>query len=109
LFASCLEQSGLNALVIFTKGHAFTGCWLSDDDLSSTVIYDAQSLRKRCQLNELIVFETTLCTHKPPAKFSLAKQEAEDKLNNDADFVLAIDIKRARSLSDFSFLMCTIW
>ena len=97
LFASCLEQSGLNALVIFTKGHAFTGCWLSDDDLSSTVIYDAQSLRKRCQLNELIVFETTLCTHKPPAKFSLAKQEAEDKLNNDADFVLAIDIKRARS------------
>lgn len=97
LFASCLEQSGLNALVIFTKGHAFTGCWLSDDDLSSAVIYDAQALRKRCQLNELIVFETTLCTNKPPAKFSLAKQEAEDKLNNDAEFVLAIDIKRARS------------
>jgi len=97
LFASCLEQSGLNALVIFTKGHAFTGCWLSDDDLSSAVIYDAQALRKRCQLNELIVFETTLCTNKPPAKFSLAKQEAEDHLNNDAEFVLAIDIKRARS------------
>jgi len=97
LFASCLEQSGLNALIIFTKGHAFTGCWLSDDDLSSAVIYDAQALRKRCQLNELIVFETTLCTNKPPAKFSLAKQEAEDKLNNDVEFVLAIDIKRARS------------
>jgi hypothetical protein len=97
LFASCLEQSGLNALVIFTKGHAFTGCWLSDDDLSSAVIYDAQALRKRCQLNELIVFETTFCTNKPPAKFSLAKQEAEDHLNNDAEFVLAIDIKRARS------------
>ena len=97
LFASCLEQAGLNALVIFTKGHAFTGCWLSDEDLSSVVIYDVQALRKRCQLNELIVFETTFCTHKPPAKFSLAKQEAEDKLTNDADFVLAIDIKRARS------------
>jgi len=97
LFASCLEQSGLNVLVIFTKGHAFTGCWLNDDDLSSAVIYDAQALRKRCQLNELIVFETTLCTNKPPAKFSLAKQEAEDHLNNDAEFVLAIDIKRARS------------
>jgi hypothetical protein len=110
LFASCLEQSGLNALVIFTKGHAFTGCWLSDDDLSSAVIYDAQSLRKRCQLNELIVFETTLCSNKPPAKFSLAKQEAEDKLNNDEDFVLAIDIKRARSarikpLSDVELLV----
>ena len=97
LFASCLEQIGLNALVIFTKGHAFTGCWLNDEDLSSVVIYDGQALRKRCQLNELIVFETTLCTHKPPAKFTLAKQEAEDKLSNDADFVLAIDIKRARA------------
>ena len=96
LFASCLEQSGLNALVIFTKGHAFTGCWLSNEDLSSAVIYDGQSLRKRCQLKELIVFETTLCTNKPPVKFSLAKLEAENNLNNDAHFVLAIDIKRAR-------------
>ncbi len=97
LFASCLEQAGLNGLIIFTKGHAFAGCWLSDDDLSSAVIYDAQSLRKRCKLNELIVFETTLCTSKPPTKFSLAKQEAEDMLGNDDAFVLAIDIKRARA------------
>lgn len=97
LFASCLEQAGLNGLIIFTQGHAFTGCWLSDDDLSSAIIYDAQALRKRCKLNELIVFETTLCTSKPPTKFSLAKQEAEDKLENDDAFVLAIDIKRARA------------
>ncbi len=97
LFASCLEQAGLNGLVIFTQGHAFTGCWLSDDDLSSAVIYDAQALRKRCKLNELIVFETTLCTSKPPSKFSLARQEAEDKLESDDAFVLAIDIKRARA------------
>jgi len=97
LFASCLEQAGLNGLIIFTKGHAFTGCWLSDDDLSSAIIYDAQALRKRCKLNELIVFETTLCTSKPPTKFSLAKQEAEDKLIDDDAFVLAIDIKRARA------------
>ena len=97
LFASCIEQSGLNALVIFTQGHAFVGCWLSDEDLSTTVIYDVQALRKRCQLNELIVFETTLCTSKPPTKFSLAKQEAEDKLKDDDKFILAIDVKRARS------------
>ncbi len=97
LFASCLEQLGLNALVIFTKGHAFVGCWLANEDLSATLIYDAQVLRKRCQLNELIVFETTLCTSKPPTKFSLAKQAAEDKLKDDDTFVLGIDIKRARA------------
>jgi hypothetical protein len=96
LFASCLEQAGLNGLVIFTQGHAFTGCWLSNNDLSSTIIYDAQALRKRCKLNELIVFETTLCTSKPPTKFSQAKQEAEYKLESDDAFVLAIDIKLAR-------------
>jgi len=36
-------------------------------------------------------------TNKPPVKFSLAKQEAEHKLANDDDFVLAINIKRARA------------
>lgn len=96
LFASCLEQVGLNSVVIITEGHAFTGCWLADEDFSSTVIYEAQPLRKRIQLKEIIVFETTLSTNTPPAKFSLASQEGKNKLENDAEFILAVDIKRSR-------------
>jgi len=96
LFASCLEQVGLNSVVILTEGHAFTGCWLADEDFSASIIYEAQPLRKRIQLKELIVFETTLVTNTPPAKFSLASQEGKNKLDDDAEFVLAIDIKRSR-------------
>ncbi len=96
LFASCIEQVGLNSVVIITEGHAFTGCWLADEDFSVSIIYEAQPLRKRIQLKELIVFETTLVTNTPPAKFSLASQEAKNKLEDDADFILAVDIKRSR-------------
>lgn len=96
LFASCIEQVGLNSVVILTEGHAFTGCWLADEDFSASIIYESQPLRKRIQLKELIVFETTLATNTPPAKFSLATQEGKNKLEDDAEFILAIDIKRSR-------------
>ncbi len=99
LFASCLEQMGLNPLVIFIKEHAFVGLWLNNEDFSSSVIFDAQAIRKRVQLKEILVFETTLCTNKPPATFGLALQEAEKHLEDEEQFQIAVDIKRARNLS----------
>ena len=96
LFAACLEQAGLNSLILFTEGHAFVGVWLNDEDFSTTVVEDAQAIRKRIQLKEIIVFETTLSTHKPPAPFKLAIQEAVKHLEKDDEFHLAVDIKRAR-------------
>ncbi|MBN4055459.1 DUF4011 domain-containing protein [bacterium AH-315-K03] len=96
LFAACLEKVGLNPIILFTEGHAFVGLWLNDEDFSTPVIVDAQAIRKRLQLKEILVFETTLCTHKPPAPFSLAIQEAKKHLKNDSEFHLAVDIKRAR-------------
>ncbi len=99
LFAACMEQVGLNSLVIFTEGHALVGCWLQDEDFSATIIYEAQPLRKRIKLKELIIFETTLSTNSPPTRFSLAVQEGQKRLADDEEFLLAIDIKRARSSS----------
>jgi len=96
LFAACLEQAGLNSIVLFTEGHAFVGLWLNDEDFSTAVIFDGQAIRKRLQLKEMLVFETTLSTHKPPAPFNLAIQEAIKHLKNDSEFHLAVDIKRAR-------------
>nr|MCR4780649.1 transglutaminase-like domain-containing protein [Ruminiclostridium sp.] len=34
LFASCLEQVGLNPLVILVRGHCFAGFWLEDETFS---------------------------------------------------------------------------
>jgi len=41
LFAACLEQAGLNALLVFTRGHAFVGLWLRDEEFSFAVVDDA--------------------------------------------------------------------
>ena len=69
LFAACLEQAHLNPVVVLTRGHAFVGVWLKDDGFSAAVVDDAQMLRKRRDLDDLIFVETTLLTQMPPARF----------------------------------------
>src|SRR2546427_587759 len=38
LYAACLEQAGLNPVIVLTQGHAFAGVWLKDEDFSLPVI-----------------------------------------------------------------------
>ena len=59
---------------------------------------DAASLRKRVSLQELVLFETTLATGGQPTAFSRAIAEANRQMDeaHEADFVLALDIRRAR-------------
>jgi hypothetical protein len=98
LFAAALEQAGLNPLLVLRRGHAFAGCWLANEDFSSAVIDDPQSLRKRLKLGEMVLFETTLVTHKPPARFRYACENAAEQVaeSRDGEFELAIDVRRAR-------------
>lgn len=56
LFAATAEQAGLNPLLIFTAGHAFTGCWLRAEQFATTVVDDPSALRKRLMLKELVLF-----------------------------------------------------
>ena len=99
LYASCLEQAGLNPLVILTAEHAFAGVWLVDEDFSTPVIDDAQMLRKRVQLDEMILVETTALTGQHPAKFKQAVAQGAKHIAEDAKapLELAIDVKRARA------------
>ncbi|EJN28098.1 hypothetical protein PMI35_03146 [Pseudomonas sp. GM78] len=95
LFAAALEQAGLNALLIMTKGHAFVGVWLQPQEFSQLITDEASAVRKRIDLKELLVFETTLATRFPVPGFSQAISNAERQIN-DEDFIMAIDIHRAR-------------
>ncbi|MEH2545593.1 hypothetical protein V1283_002238 [Bradyrhizobium sp. AZCC 2262] len=99
LYASCLEQAGLNPVVALTDGHAFVGIWLVDEDFSGLVVDDPQMLRKRVQLEEMVVVETTLLTGAHPARFKQAVEAAKKLIAEDAasPFELAIDVRRARS------------
>lgn len=96
LFAGALEQAGFNSLVIFTKGHAFVGVWLEDLEFSTSVVEDLQALRKRVDLKEILVFETTFVAHRPAVSFKQARQEANSKLFDEDRFLLLVDIKQSR-------------
>lgn len=95
LFAAAFEQSGLNPILLLTKGHAFTGVWLQPQEFAQVVNEDASSVRKRIELQELLVFETTLATQSPAPGFSDAVDVAKRQLI-DEDFVMAVDVHRAR-------------
>jgi very-short-patch-repair endonuclease len=99
LVAACLEQCQLNPLLIFTQGHAFVGCWLSPGSFSTTTIDDATALRKRIDLHEIIVFETTLLTKREQAiSFQQACDSGLKNIREDVtdQFICLVDIARAR-------------
>jgi very-short-patch-repair endonuclease len=99
LYASCLEQAGLNPILVLTEGHAFVGIWLVEEDFSGLVVDDPQMLRKRVQLEEMVVVETTLMTGAHPARFKQAVDAAKKLIAEDATspFEVAIDVRRARA------------
>lgn len=98
LFCSAIEQAGLNPLLVFTKGHAFAGVWLKNEEFSTSVVDDITALRKRIKLKELVLFETTVATHRPVPSFSYAVQLGAQQIaeDNEEAFELAVDIRRAR-------------
>ncbi len=99
LFASVFEQAGLNPIVALPDSHAFVGVWLQPEELSTIVIEEAEILRKRIQLKELLLIETTYVTQHPVLPFSKALDAAVDIIAPDHDetFNAAIDIRRARA------------
>lgn len=96
LAAACLEQAGLFPLMVFIHGHAFPGVWLIDECFPESAVTDPITLRKRVDLKEILVFESTLVTHSPRKAFELALIEGQRRLGNPAEFHCVIDILRAR-------------
>ena len=97
LFAGILEQAGLNSLVLLHKGHAYVGCWLVPDSFSEPATDDLQAIRKRKELEELLVFESTLVCDGKNADFQQAVAAAQPHLLLDDEFECAIDVARCRS------------
>ncbi len=96
LFASCLEQAGLHPLVLIKQGHAWVGCWLIDGRLPTPVTDDCQSIRKRVQNGEIIVFETTGIASANPPWLKQSVEQGKSYLEQDQEFMFAVDIERAR-------------
>jgi very-short-patch-repair endonuclease len=98
LFCATIEQAGLNPIVVFTKGHSFAGVWLRKEEFSTVVVDDVTAIRKRVRLNELVLFETTLITHRPTPSFTYATENGLSQISEEKEeqFELVVDIRRAR-------------
>jgi very-short-patch-repair endonuclease len=98
LFASALEAMGLNTVLVMKRDHCFVGVWLRKKIPRKLIEEDCSELRKAIVADELLVFETTLVTQRPPVPFDRAVTAAESALgeSNEHDFVAAIDVARAR-------------
>ena len=97
LLVSCLEQMGLNPLVLLQDGHSWVGCWLVNTCFPGCVVDDAQAVRKRVDAGEMVAFETTGLTHRPAATLRIACDEGKALLHDASTrFIAAIDVRRAR-------------
>lgn len=96
LAAACLEQAGLNPLVVLAESHASAAVWLRDECFPEPAVEDGLRLRKRVDLNELAVFDPTGVTARPSLTFERAVSEARRHLQSDESFRCAIDVRRAR-------------
>ena len=94
--AACLEQAGLNSLIIIKNGHAFAGVWLEDDCFADSASDDLLRLRKRVELGEICVFETTFITQDNAVPFEQAMNEGKRHLEDSDSFRCTIDICRSR-------------
>lgn len=99
LYAACLEAIDLNPIIIVTKGHAFVGCWLHNDKFSEIINEDKTAITKRFAkgISEIVVIESTSVCKGTDISFNEAIDLAEANLVEKDDFVLSIDIKRARA------------
>jgi superfamily I DNA and/or RNA helicase len=100
LFAACLEAVDLNPILIIVRDHAFVGCWLQDDKFSEVINDDKTAITKRLSkgIREMVAIEATSVCKGNNIKFSDALNSGEAQLVQKDDFLLSVDIKRARTL-----------
>lgn len=100
LFAACLEAVDLNPILIIVRGHAFVGCWLQDDKFSEVINDDKTAITKRLSkgIREMAAVEATSVCKGNNIKFSDALNAGEAQLVQKEEFLLSVDIKRARTL-----------
>lgn len=97
LFASVLENVGINSGIVIQKGHAYLAVWLVDDCCQYSVCDDSSYLEKKCSkgIGEMLVLECTNVTSEKTS-FEESCRTAERNLADLDMFSMFIDIRRCR-------------
>ncbi|KAA3611448.1 MAG: DUF4011 domain-containing protein [Planctomycetota bacterium] len=96
LFAACLEQAGIHPLLVFIRGHAMVAWWTRPDSFPEPAMEDGLRLRKRVDLEEIQILETTAFTSEEPVSFPRACELARKRIQDPEAFQCAVDLHAAR-------------
>ncbi len=96
LLAGLYEQAGLHSLVVILKGHAFAGVWLLDGSFPEPAVLEPLAIRKRVDLDGILLVETTVLGGSGGAGFAEAVTAGRRHLDDPERFLFAIDLKAAR-------------
>lgn len=98
LYAACLEAVGIHPLLVIVKGHAFAGGWLINESFADAVNDDPSLITKRTVdgINEIAVVEATCMNAGNHISFDEAAKSADKRMLATKEFILFIDVKRAR-------------
>ncbi|MDJ0716249.1 MAG: hypothetical protein QNJ54_18795 [Prochloraceae cyanobacterium] len=96
LACACLEQMGLDPLIIVVSGHAFIGVWLEEEQHNyNPVIDEPFKLTNLIQAESLLLFDSSSYAFHPQLPFEAAIREAISYLNN-KPLIGAVDIRICR-------------
>lgn len=98
LYAACLEAADLHPIILIVPGHAFVGCWLCDSKFAEIINDDKSAISKRLAkgISEIALVEATTMSKASLSDFTEATHLAEIQLTERDEFLLSVDIKRAR-------------
>ncbi|MBL8783871.1 MAG: DUF4011 domain-containing protein [Deltaproteobacteria bacterium] len=94
LLAALLERAGLHPVLVFIRGHAFPGVFVTEGaKMSAALSSDVTEVMKQVEAGRLLVFDSTALTH----KVSLQEASAHATASLDAKtFTFAIDVDQCR-------------
>jgi len=98
LLAAVWEQSGLHPVVVVLPDHAFVGVWTRPEHFADAVLDSGLAVRKRAELGEVALAESTLLTHGADGAFPDAERRAFVRLAGETGPVRVIDIRASRKL-----------
>lgn len=98
LMASCLEQIGINSVIVMFNDHALVGAWLTPTVYPQMVCDDASYLLKEMAdgNNNVALVETTAITQSAPVSFEDAVESAARKVRDENSFIHFVDVRRCR-------------
>ena len=99
LYCSALESVGLNSLLVIVEGHAFAGCWLSNETFPDCLQFDVSALTKRAAsgIDAMAFINCVDFTAGKKCDFSDSEKNAADYLADPEKFLFAIDVERTRA------------